>query len=356
MTASIESVVAEGLTLPELLARRQMVRVTQIRADGGTQMRAALNQETVADYADIIYRQERTLDWPFPALVLFYDGSDYWLADGFHRLAAFVKTHDIAGNPDVTHTLPCLVHPGTRRDAILYAAAANATHGLRRTHADKRRSVETLLRDDEWRQWSDREIARRCGVDHAFVGKLRAELTGDNHQSPDDTLRKGGDGRVINTAKIGTNPPRRDPEPRPARPLPAPAAARTVYVPPETPARAAAPDIYAPGYKPTAGELLDDYERAEICAEIAANAPATLDDLPLVVSETFPGLTAAEKSDRRRTYAWLRTIYAEARDGLRMYEEMTGDFSSRGPLLRIVEPMIATINRHIAAYEHGEAT
>lgn len=35
---------------------------------------------------------------------------------------------------------------------------------------DKRRS------DAEWREWSDREIARRCKVSHPFVTKARADM------------------------------------------------------------------------------------------------------------------------------------------------------------------------------------
>jgi hypothetical protein len=34
--------------------------------------------------------------------------------------------------------------------AVLYAADANAAHGLRRTNANKRHAVTVLLDDDEW--------------------------------------------------------------------------------------------------------------------------------------------------------------------------------------------------------------
>ncbi|RMD90366.1 MAG: streptomycin biosynthesis regulator, partial [Alphaproteobacteria bacterium] len=61
---------------------------------------------------------------------------------------------------------------------ILHACGANSSHGLRRTNADKRRAVETLLRDEEWSQWGDRKIARKCAVHHSFVAKIRRELTG----------------------------------------------------------------------------------------------------------------------------------------------------------------------------------
>jgi hypothetical protein len=62
-------------------------------------------------------------------------------------------------------------------------ALSEATHGLRRSNADKRRAVAILLEDplvsadpETGAPWSDREIARRCAVDHTFVGRLRSSL------------------------------------------------------------------------------------------------------------------------------------------------------------------------------------
>lgn len=131
-----------------------------IRRDGGTQPRAALNEQTIADYAEALDRGE-----PFPPATVFYDGSDYWLADGFHRDGA----HDRLGWEEMS----CDVRAGTRRDAVLYACGANEAHGLRRSNEDKRRAVLILLGDPEWAHWSDSEIARRCRVSHPFVAKLR---------------------------------------------------------------------------------------------------------------------------------------------------------------------------------------
>ena len=62
-------------------------------------------------------------------MVVFCDGTDYWLADGFHRLEA----HRQVGFRDIEVDLKL----GTKRGAILYAVGANASHGLRRTPADK---------------------------------------------------------------------------------------------------------------------------------------------------------------------------------------------------------------------------
>jgi hypothetical protein len=141
----------------------ETVVLDRIRTDGGTQPREYLNELVLSEYTEALaYGAE------FPAVTLFYDGSHYWLADGFHRFFA-AKKHG-------TVSIPAEVRQGTRRDAVLYAAGANATHGLRRTNADKRRAVLTLLKDVEWQRWSNREIARQCGVTHTFVGKLRTEL------------------------------------------------------------------------------------------------------------------------------------------------------------------------------------
>jgi hypothetical protein len=159
-----------------------------IRTDGGTQTRVALNEETVAEYAAAMEEGAQ-----FPPVVAFYDGTAYWLADGFHRIAAEKRvgwTETVAD-----------VRQGTRRDAVLYSVGANGDHGLRRTNADKRRAVETLLMDEEWVKESDNWIAGKCGVSQPFVGSLRSRLITVISQT-----RTGADGRTINTANIGKKP------------------------------------------------------------------------------------------------------------------------------------------------------
>ncbi|GAC1457015.1 MAG: hypothetical protein NVS2B14_00040 [Chamaesiphon sp.] len=144
------------------LAGREMP-IDLIRKDGGTQSRAEINQSVVEEYAEAM--KEGT---PFPPVTTFYDGENYWLADGFHRVEAAI----VAGRDSIT----IRIQQGTRRDAVLHSVGANATHGLRRTNADKRRAVETLLNDEEWAAWSDREIARKCGVGNQLVGHVRDSI------------------------------------------------------------------------------------------------------------------------------------------------------------------------------------
>lgn len=176
------------------------VDLTAIVNDGGTQMRAGINWETVKEYADAM-RDGAT----FPPIILYHDGDSYWLADGFHRFAAWKQVHTMPGAPgkyDESH-IRADVRAGTRRDAILHAAGANANHGLRRTNEDKRRSVEVLLRDPEWSQWSNRMIATACAVDEGTVRNWRGKIP-PTAEIPQSTERKGADGRTIDTANIGT--------------------------------------------------------------------------------------------------------------------------------------------------------
>lgn len=132
----------------------------KVLTDGGTQARAALNEDVVAEYAEAIIGGA-----DLPPVVVFQDGKKYWLADGFHRFHAHRKANAESIDADV--------RVGTKRDAILHSVGANSLHGLRRSNEDKRCAVRTLLNDREWGAWSDRQIADACGVSHPFVAAIR---------------------------------------------------------------------------------------------------------------------------------------------------------------------------------------
>ena len=139
------------------------IALDKIRIDGGTQPRAEINHLVVDDYAEAMRGGKE-----FPPVTLFFDGTDNWLADGFHRYHARRR----AGLPDIA----AKIEKGTQRDAILFSVGANAAHGLRRTNADKRRAVGVLLADKEWVKRSDRWIAEKCAVNHETVGRAREQL------------------------------------------------------------------------------------------------------------------------------------------------------------------------------------
>jgi len=165
------------------------LRISTIRTDGGAQPRARVSLETVSDYAAEIKGGAK-----FPPVVVFHDGTDYWLADGFHRRDAFIASGASSIEADVKQ--------GTQRDAVLFSAGANATHGMRRTNDDKRRAVLKLLEDEKWAKWSDREIARRCAVDSKTVASLRPNVTAEIHSEKTYTTKHGTEA-TMNTANIG---------------------------------------------------------------------------------------------------------------------------------------------------------
>jgi hypothetical protein len=188
----------------------RLLAPAQIRRDGGTQARVGNHEEVVEAYTAAM--QDGRWQWhDGNRLVVVFDGTDYWLADGFHRAEAAQR----AGRA----TVPCDVRPGSRRDAVLLACGANADHGLRRTADDIRRAIRTLLRDPEWVRWSNREIARHARADDKTVAAVRRELEA-GAEIPHLTARVGTDGKVYAARARQAGP---------------------IALPPTTPARVAPP-------------------------------------------------------------------------------------------------------------------
>jgi hypothetical protein len=71
--------------------------------------------------------------------------------------------------------------------------------------ADKRKAVMTLLQDEEWGKWSNREIARHCAVSHRMVNDLRSSLEQCSSEPPPPRTytTKHGTTATMNTSNIG---------------------------------------------------------------------------------------------------------------------------------------------------------
>lgn len=167
--------------------------IAHIRRDGGTQIREALDEDTVTDYADL-YRAAKS-ESPMPDVEVFFDGADHWLVDGFHRVEGALRAKK--------DRIMAAIKPGTQSQAILAACAANQKHGLRRSNATKRRQVETALRHPESAGWSDRAIAKHCGVDHGTVAAVKAELRSAATE----------EGQQVAAREVAKSPPRVPKEP-----------------------------------------------------------------------------------------------------------------------------------------------
>jgi hypothetical protein len=113
----------------------------------------------------------------------------YWLADGWHRVLA-------AEEAGLT-TFDVDVHAGGVQDAILYAAGANAKHGLKRTNRDKHRAVRmvldhpTVIREE----WGNARVAHAAGVSEFLVKTVRHEREIELGLPP-STERRGADGKL----------------------------------------------------------------------------------------------------------------------------------------------------------------
>jgi hypothetical protein len=187
------------------------LKLEHIRIDGGTQPRVEMNEEVIADYAEQI-RGGVT----FPPVTVFFDGAAYWLADGFHRYHA----HRRIGRESMVAD----VQDGGLRDAILHSVGANTEHGLRRTNADKRKAVETMLNntivatDEDGNPRSNCDIANKCHVSEITVRRYRESLTSTMSRLESSKqiayTTKHGTKAIMKTANLGkrknkmTQPPR----------------------------------------------------------------------------------------------------------------------------------------------------
>lgn len=180
-----------------------MIDIEKIKIDSKAQARTRLCKATIAEYAEG-YKNGAT----FPPITLYFDGQSYWLADGFHRYFGA----QTAGKKQILEEIT----PGTLRDAVLHSLGANASHGLPRSNADKRKAIRTLLDDPEWTALSSREIARICNVSHPLVLDERNRplviLPAQDEKKPDSDAGQGAEERAAKPA-ISDNSPD-DPDPR----------------------------------------------------------------------------------------------------------------------------------------------
>jgi hypothetical protein len=172
----------------KLKGTQKRLSVDKIKCSKDVQPRVATDSNTVKEYRERIEAGDK-----LPRVVVFFDGTTYWLAEGFHRLAA----HKLAG-----HTMiDVIVIEGSKADAQWHALQTNKTHGLRRSNDDKIKAVQMAFAHPKGKDLSDRALAELVGVSATMVAKHRPKNpTANGVQSK---KRVGRDGRVTNTAKIG---------------------------------------------------------------------------------------------------------------------------------------------------------
>lgn len=139
----------------------QELSLESINIYGGTQARVQTTDDAIESYAD-----EMSQGAVFPPIVVYFDGTAHWLADGFHRYLAAKRIERASILADV--------FPGGRTDALRHALGANVTNGVYRNNADKRNAVEIAL--EEWPDRANPVIAEICRVSAELVRRCRSEL------------------------------------------------------------------------------------------------------------------------------------------------------------------------------------
>lgn len=181
--------------------KTQSLYLDKIDRDAGTQIRLKINQEVVEEYAECMKNGDR-----FPPITVFKckEGRRvfYTLADGFHRC--------LAAELNKQKTIFCEILEGEARDAIEYALKANSAHGLRRTNKDKRNAVKIALKDEEWAEYSNNEIARLCAVSEFLVRTVRKELPSSRKSKIQRRVKRGGKIYIQEVEKIGRKTPKKE--------------------------------------------------------------------------------------------------------------------------------------------------
>jgi len=153
------------------------IKIEDITTDAGTQSRLKIDHKLVDDYAERMEEGDK-----FPPVVLFHDGSNYYLADGFHRLKAAMHVGFVEIEADVKS--------GTKKDALWCSIGANRTNGKRMGHGDKKNAI--LLALKSFPQKSQKEIADQVGCAVGYVNQIK----GDNFTSENiPSTRKDAIGR-----------------------------------------------------------------------------------------------------------------------------------------------------------------
>jgi transposase-like protein len=167
------------------------VKIDRIRQDGGTQQRARLNQAVVAQYADAM-----SDGGVFPPVEVWDDGTEYWLSDGFHRLAAASLCR--------RDTIQAIINRGTVSEAVWHSFGTNTRHGLRRTCQETRNIVTRALKHSNAMHLSNNRLAAHLGIPESTLRRWRKEVRCVDEEVRVRTVSRNGVTYQIRIDNIGS--------------------------------------------------------------------------------------------------------------------------------------------------------
>jgi len=202
----------------------EQLEIRKVRMDGGTQMRAGISPDTVSEYAEHIMDGAE-----FPPVVVFHDGDNYWLADGFHRVTAYRQS-----GLDV---VPVDIRSGNRTDAVKFALKANAANGMPRTRDDMRRGYEVICANELCDKADTKSVKELLGCSSRWAQELTREaryeakiqrdqkiasLSEEGKSQREIAAEVGVSRKVVetvgskkNSSEMSQSEPRKEPQPHP---------------------------------------------------------------------------------------------------------------------------------------------
>lgn len=165
----------------------KLVFIADIDLKGSPHVRSDVRQDVIEDYIEV-YRADKKV---MPPIDLFTpDGKVFLLADGLHRLSAMTALK--------YKTAIANVVKGTYEEALSFALRANERHGIRRTHADKRKCIEQAVQ--QWPKHSNNQIAEICAVDKNTVKAVREGMEEQGTVKP-EPIRETKDGKKVSASR-----------------------------------------------------------------------------------------------------------------------------------------------------------
>ena len=166
-----------------MMNKPEFFPIQSLTFDPDLQIRAKINDETIALYAEQMVTEDDMK--AFPAIEIFYDGVKYWLADGHHRRAAA----EMAGHDKVW----AIVKSGTRDDALWGAILGNGKQGFGLTKEDRKRAI--MLAIQQWPDRSNVMLAEAIGCCDMTIKRYRDSISTSTNVEVEKRVGRDGKSR-----------------------------------------------------------------------------------------------------------------------------------------------------------------
>jgi hypothetical protein len=168
----------------------RLLSISLIKCDPSTQHRARIDPQVVAKYAALMKDGVE-----FPPIKVWWDGEQYWLTDGFHRIAAAERAKLLE--------LACEVSLGSLEDARWDSYSVNGTHGSPRTAQETKRIISLALKHSNAGFLSSTEIAKHLHISEATVRRWRRKLANLDTKDKIRYVTRGGTTYPMSIANLG---------------------------------------------------------------------------------------------------------------------------------------------------------